>query len=124
MEELKNLLEEYLSIDTTLGGLSEIPTMPNVVTNLLEAKTTVAEIDFAIRYNKTVYIQQAKKKHRKKEVESEIREIHPMNCWIPVKIDSKTYYIGFETSDWPMHVPEMLLKKEGEELRTLKHRLT
>lgn len=122
-DKIQNLLSEYLLLDQrSVGTKIQVPEMPVSVSNVEEAEAIQANINNAVKHNDGVIENIIAKRHRKKDIEHQIRGLSPMNVWVPYTVDDKTIYIGFETSDWPMDIPRMMLKYEGEELRKLKHR--
>ena len=120
--QIQNLLTEYLSIETNIGTEVKVPQMPVSVSHLNEAKSIQAQIDNAILHNKAIKEQRSRNGFRKNQIEDQIRKLSPMNIWVPYWVNDQIIRVGFETTDWPMHVPRMMLKYEGQELKKLKHR--
>ena len=122
-DKIHNLLSEYLLLDQrSVGTKIPVPEMTVSVSNVEEAEAIQANINNAVKHNEGIVAQISANGYRKNQIEYQIRELSPMNVWVPYTVGDKTIYIGFETSDWPMDIPRMMLKYEGEELRKLKHR--
>ncbi|MGV6816147.1 MAG: hypothetical protein ACWA44_02620 [Thiotrichales bacterium] len=121
--KIQDLLAEYLELPAKPPVAIEVPVMPNVVTNLSEAQETQALIAEIKSQNVAARREYLEIVGRRTTIENQIRAACPMNTWIPLWVNDELIRIGFETTDWPMHRPALMIRREGEKLKDLRHRV-
>lgn len=123
-QQIEQLLAEYMQLPTEPPQSIEVPQMPVKVSSLTEAQETQALIEEIRCQNVAARREFLEAVGRRTKIEDAIRGAMTMNVWVPFWVNDELLYVGFETTDWPMHRPQMMIRKEGEELRPLRHRIT
>lgn len=128
MENLeKQILNKIQEMKTLIAAMNDIDNLtvpekpePLSIYSISEYQIYQEEL---INYNKVLHLKSIERNNIEKDLaknNDEIIKLLPAsNTWFRIG----SFFVGFETDDWPMSKPSLIIENNESELRTLRHRI-
>ena len=121
-DQIKEWLAEYLEITIPTSTSQKVPTLKKVYSSQEDYERDCLHIQAVIDQNEADEKEVYDAINRQSTLVMNMREKSIKNQWFSYEIKGTTWYLGFETNDWPGSTPKMYLTKDSDELEDLRHR--